>query len=566
MTDNQGSTTMRNVPDVALIADNVSVIYHDQGTSANGVFGGTSCAAPLWAGFMALVNQQAADAGKSPVGFLNPAVYQLASESDYASVFHDIVTGDNTWSMSPNLFYAAPGYDLCTGLGTPAGTNLINALVTPDSLALSTNVGFTATGTSGGPFNLTAQTFSLINIGADSLDWSVINSSAWLDVSPASGTLSSGAEIPVTVSLNSVASNLLAGTYTAGIWFTNLTTHVGHRRNFTLHITDPLVLLTTNGFSAYGAVGGPFNPVAQTVNFSNATAATIPWSIVNTSAWLNVSMTSGAIAGYAMQPVPVTLGSAANGLTNGIYTASLIISNELSQVVLRVPFQLLIGQSLVQNGGFETGDFTGWTLDGNGVSDGFIYNAVVSTADFPQAVHAGSYGAFLGDTQIALLSQDLPTVPGQRYLLSFWLDNPVSGSPQEFLINWNTNGVTSQIYDQPNPPVLPWTNFVFTLAATGTNTTLQFGAENPPNFFGLDEISVLPVPRPLFQTASRTNQTFRFTWSALAKATYQIQYKTNLSQAGWINLGGALQATGNVVTTTDNLGTNAQQFYRVIVP
>ena len=60
MTANLGSTTMRNVPDVALTGDNVYVIY---GNGNSGTFGGTSCAAPLWAGFTALVNQQVQWAG-----------------------------------------------------------------------------------------------------------------------------------------------------------------------------------------------------------------------------------------------------------------------------------------------------------------------------------------------------------------------------------------------------------------------------------------------------------------------------------------------------------------------
>ena len=66
----------------------------------NGVtdsFGGTSCAAPLWAGFTALANQQAAASGKAPVGFINPAFYEIASESLYSSAFHDITAGNNAW-------------------------------------------------------------------------------------------------------------------------------------------------------------------------------------------------------------------------------------------------------------------------------------------------------------------------------------------------------------------------------------------------------------------------------------------------------------------------------------
>ena len=124
----QGSPTNRNVPDVALTGDDVFVIA-DGGFQFPGV-GGTSCAAPLWAGFAALANQQAVTNSHPPIGFINPALYAIAASTNYANCFHDIVTGNNEWSQSPNLFSAVPGYDLCTGLGTPNGMNLIRALAT----------------------------------------------------------------------------------------------------------------------------------------------------------------------------------------------------------------------------------------------------------------------------------------------------------------------------------------------------------------------------------------------------------------------------------------------------
>ena len=127
MSVNQGSMTMRNTPDVALTGDNVYVVYNN-GTSA--VFGGTSCAAPLWAGFTALMNQQAANNGRAAVGFLNPALYQIGkSNSNYTTIFHDVTSGNNFSPSSPSKFSAVAGYDLCAGWGTPNGTNLINALV-----------------------------------------------------------------------------------------------------------------------------------------------------------------------------------------------------------------------------------------------------------------------------------------------------------------------------------------------------------------------------------------------------------------------------------------------------
>ena len=128
MANNQGSTTGRNFPDVALTGDHVFVAYFNGLTNW---FGGTSCASPLWAGFTALVNQQGTANGKPPVGFLNPALYTIGTGTAYTACFHDITTGNNEWSNSPSAYTAVTGYDLCTGWGTPTGTNLINALVGP---------------------------------------------------------------------------------------------------------------------------------------------------------------------------------------------------------------------------------------------------------------------------------------------------------------------------------------------------------------------------------------------------------------------------------------------------
>lgn len=120
---NQGSTTMRNIPDVALTADNVDVFVDGSDNS----YGGTSCAAPLWAALTALVNQQAAANGFPPVGFLNPSLYAVGMEPTYNFCFHDITTENNEWSGSPDNYVAIPGYDLCTGWGTPTNY-LIDAL------------------------------------------------------------------------------------------------------------------------------------------------------------------------------------------------------------------------------------------------------------------------------------------------------------------------------------------------------------------------------------------------------------------------------------------------------
>jgi len=125
MSANGGSTTHRNIPDVAMVADYCTFVSNNGHTNS---WWGTSIAAPLWAGFTALVNQQAVGENKPTVGFLNPALYAIGGGAYYNNYFHDITLGNNTWSSSPNAYYATTGYDLCTGWGSPNGISLINAL------------------------------------------------------------------------------------------------------------------------------------------------------------------------------------------------------------------------------------------------------------------------------------------------------------------------------------------------------------------------------------------------------------------------------------------------------
>ena len=114
---------MRNVPDVSLDADPYTgyAIYFN---GAWTIYGGTSCAAPVWAGFTALVNQQRHVANQAPLGQANPAIYSIAKSSAYAADFYDIADG------STNLFYpAVKGYDDATGWGSFNGANLLTSLV-----------------------------------------------------------------------------------------------------------------------------------------------------------------------------------------------------------------------------------------------------------------------------------------------------------------------------------------------------------------------------------------------------------------------------------------------------
>jgi subtilase family serine protease len=120
---NKGSTTYRNGPDVSANANFTFYVCADQTTCTANDYGGTSFAAPMWAGYIALVNQQLKADGYSTIGFINSYLYPFGVSSSYATDFHDITSGKS------GSYSAVTGYDLVTGWGSPNGQGLINALV-----------------------------------------------------------------------------------------------------------------------------------------------------------------------------------------------------------------------------------------------------------------------------------------------------------------------------------------------------------------------------------------------------------------------------------------------------
>lgn len=118
---NGGSTTLRNGPDVSANANFTFYTCADQKACLANAYGGTSFAAPMWAGFLALVNQQRVALGKPVMGFLNPTIYHANVTAKYSLGFHDITSGTS------GSYSAVTGYDLVTGWGSPKPA-LINEL------------------------------------------------------------------------------------------------------------------------------------------------------------------------------------------------------------------------------------------------------------------------------------------------------------------------------------------------------------------------------------------------------------------------------------------------------
>lgn len=147
-----------------------------------------------------------------------------------------------------------------------------------------------------------------------------------------------------------------------------------------------------------------------------------------------------------------------------------------------------LSANIVTNNGFETGDFTGWTTGGfTGVN---TFSA-----------HSGTYGAFLGPTEVAsFVSQDLSTNAGSLYNVSFWLRSDeidvanLTSSPNgfgSFQVFWDGNLILTLPTNSP----FAYTQFSFPgLMATGSTTNLKFVlASGSASFFRLDDVVVNPA-------------------------------------------------------------------------
>jgi hypothetical protein len=141
-----------------------------------------------------------------------------------------------------------------------------------------------------------------------------------------------------------------------------------------------------------------------------------------------------------------------------------------------------IKANLITNGGFEKGDFTGWTQSGNtdftGVAGDF----------FGPPPHSGKFQAFFGPVDShGFISQSLATTAGGSYVLDFWLAN-LGGPANFFSINWD--GAT--IFSLTDSSAFGYTEFTFDLNASSASTLLQFEFMHNPSVFLLDDVTLNP--------------------------------------------------------------------------
>jgi uncharacterized repeat protein (TIGR03803 family) len=367
MTANGGSSKMRNLPDVALVADNIFLFAND-GQMLVG--GGTSVSAPLWAGFTALINEAASANDQPLVGFLNPALYAIGKSAAYADNFHDITIGSNTNDISPVLFKAVPGFDLCTGWGSPNGSNLVNALVFPEPVRILEGADLSFTGPIGGPFAPSVRSVLLTNAASGSVDYSISEDASWLTLAPADGgVLPSSSAVYLSLVPNSAASNLAPGLYTAKLLLTNLDDGSIQSRTVTLAIVTPPVITgqpsnqavvagMAAGFTVLTGTNAQRHYQWQRIDGTNAVRLTDSDNVSgSTTQTLTIQHASTSDAGS----YSVIVSNAAGSVVSS--NASLTLLPDTSKVVIETLY------SFTTSNGFGVSPYSGLLL----ASDGNLY-------------------------------------------------------------------------------------------------------------------------------------------------------------------------------------------------
>lgn len=221
------------------------------------------------------------------------------------------------------------------------------------------------------------------------------------------------------------------------------------------------------------------------VTFASVTGPLDVVTATGPGSFTNTSSTGATLAAGSSETVTFT---SPDGLNGGNFVASGTGPNG-GGASFRVPGPSPFSdQNLVQNGDFETGDFTGFSVSGS--------NTRVDSG----AGIGGSYAASFGDINpnIGILSQDLLTTVGQQYFLTFFAQTPEfgitspgdTGQPNVLLVTFGGRPVSA--FSVPDAD--GFTQYSYTVTATSSISTLAFYLSNNPDYTQLDNISVTPVP------------------------------------------------------------------------
>jgi subtilase family serine protease len=347
------SKTYRNGPDVAGNANFTYYVCADQTTCTANEYGGTSFAAPMWAGYTALANQQAA-ANSKTIGYINPTLYPAAEGSSYGTYLHDITSG------SCGTYSAATGFDLCTGWGSPNTTGMITLLAgssssspsftlsaSPSSLSITQGSSGTSTITvtdvdgfsgsvtlaaSGLPSGVTASFGTNPTTGTSVLTLTASSTattgSATVTITGTSGSLSATTTIALTVNSSATPA------FSVSASPTSLTITQGSSGTSTITITstggfDSATTLSASGLPSGVTASFSTNPVTPPANGSATSTLTLTASASATvgTATVTITGTSGSTSHSATIALTVNASSGTKNFTLSMSPSSFVLYN-----------------------------------------------------------------------------------------------------------------------------------------------------------------------------------------------------------------------------------------------
>jgi subtilase family serine protease len=378
------SETYRNGPDVSANANFTFYVCADQSGCTANEYGGTSFAAPMWAGYLALVNQQAVANGNSTLGFINPSLYTIGLSSSYDTDFHDITSGSNGYS-------ATTGYDLATGWGSPNGSALLNALAgssSPSFTLASSPSSVTITQGNSGTSTITVTDLGgfsgSVTLAASGLP-SGVTAAFSTNPTTSSSTLTLTASSTATTGTATVTITGTSGSLTATTTI-SLTVNAASSPNFSVS-ASPASVTVTQGSSGTSTI-----TITSTGGFNSATTLSAS------------GLPSGVTATFSTNPVtPPANGSATSTLTLTAFASATVGTATITITGTSGSTSHSTTISLTVNASSATANFTlslspsSFTVDERGSAsttltvtsvNGFNSAVDLSVNEFPSGVSA----------------------------------------------------------------------------------------------------------------------------------------------------------------------------------
>ena len=488
---NGGSATLRNVPDVAMEA-NIDNYYCDWGECNIYVLGGTSLAAPRWAAFVALVNQQATEAGEPTVGFLNPAIYGIGAGANYASDLHDITSGSNNYSNLCNgaaACNAVPGYDLVTGWGSPTGQALIDALAPPASAGFQISTSVTSLSINPGSSGTT--TIAVTGLGGFNGSVNLAVSGLPGGVTPAWGTNPTSGNSVLTLTVSSATGR---GSYPVTV--TGISGSLSATTDFTLAINAPgfaifpspgalqlqrgLSIATTIEVVKYAGFGGNVD-LAITSSLPDGVTASWSEDPASSASMLVLSASDTAVLTESpsfnqVEDIPITIrGTSGSQSASTVVTLSLMNSGIWAAVS---PTFLPINQ-----GASGTATFTAVPY---GKTHGTY---MLSVGPLPSGVTVSFDPVFIsaGETSQISFTTDATTPLG----LGGVMINAVAQQSGE---GSSSTGLPLIVTATPQPSASVSISPVYAVLQPGSSTTVNISVNGQNGFTGPEYLRVVPPP------------------------------------------------------------------------